>query len=247
MKTYIVIPCYNELKTLSKITKEYETFLSNEESTNLCFVNDCSTDNTGEYLNKLKSSFNSKIHILENSKNLGNAESVRKGINYCLNNYEFDHIGFLDADLATPLSEFNRIKNNLDNANFKFAFGSRIAIVGTTIKRSFFRFFVGRIIATFISRTLDLIVYDTQCGAKVLKRELAKKLFADPFISRWLFDVELFFRMYKVYGKEEASTKMIEVPLKQWVDPGDSKVSFTYFFKLWLDLFKINKKYKRYK
>jgi len=33
--------------------------------------------------------------------------------------------------------------------------------------------------------------------------------------------------------------------LKLWVEKGDSKVKFTYGFKLWFDLFKINQEYKR--
>lgn len=247
MNNCIVIPCYNESKTLSSISKQYGEFLLENKETILCFVNDCSTDNTGEYLNNFKLNYNGQVHILENPKNLGKAESVRAGINYCLENFNCKYIGFLDADLATPFSEFNRILNKLKNTDYTFAFGSRIAIVGTTIKRSFFRFFVGRIIATFISRTLDLIVYDTQCGAKAFEAETASKLFNEEFISRWLFDVELFFRMFRVSGKDKAIEKMIEVPLHKWIDPGDSKVSFTYFFKLWSDLFKINRKYKQYK
>jgi hypothetical protein len=38
---------------------------------------------------------------------------------------------------------------------------------------------------------------------------------------------------------------MLEVPLKLWVEKGDSKVKFTYGFKLWFDLFEINRKYKK--
>ena len=50
--------------------------------------------------------------------------------------------------------------------------------------------------------------------------------------------------MIAIYGREEVIFKMLEVPLKQWVDEGDSKVKMTYFFKIWLDLFNINRAYK---
>ncbi len=116
--------------------------------------------------------------------------------------------------------------------------------IGSTIKRNTKRFFIGRIIATFISNILDLKVYDTQCGCKIFSKELAAQLFREKFISKWLFDVELFKRMLAIYGKETALEKMIEIPLKKWIDKGDSKVKFSYFFKLWVDLIKINNAYK---
>ena len=66
----------------------------------------------------------------------------------------------------------------------------------------------------------------------------------EPFISKWLFDVEIFFRMFSLYGRQEAIKKMLEVPLSLWVDRGDSSVKPTYIFKLWLDLYRIHKRYK---
>jgi hypothetical protein len=50
--------------------------------------------------------------------------------------------------------------------------------------------------------------------------------------------------MIHLFGKEKAIKKMVEVPLKLWVEKGDSKVKFTYGFKLWFDLFEIQTKYK---
>jgi hypothetical protein len=38
---------------------------------------------------------------------------------------------------------------------------------------------------------------------------------------------------------------MYEVPLRSWIEKGNSKVKPTYFFKLWLDLYEISNKYKK--
>ena len=51
--------------------------------------------------------------------------------------------------------------------------------------------------------------------------------------------------MIKKYGPERALSKMIEIPLDRWIDRGGSKVKFSYFFRLWFDLYAINKKYKK--
>ena len=240
LTTCIVVPCYNEGIGIS--IEEYSHFLDNNTNTTICFVNDGSTDNTMDLLNVLKEKYSNQIHILSLAKNSGKAEAVRAGINYCNENFDYQNIGYLDADLATTLEEFMAVSHYLKD-DIVFCFGSRIRKIGSTIIRENSRFLIGRIIATFISNILDLKVYDTQCGCKVFTKEISTQLFQKPFISKWLFDVELFFRMIHLFGKEKAILKMHEVPLKSWIEKGNSKVKPTYFFKLWLDLYTIKKEY----
>ena len=240
--TSIVIPCYNEEKGISN--SEYSHFLENNPEAFICFVNDGSTDNTLEVLNILKTKHETQIYVLSLEKNSGKAEAVRAGINYCNLNFQHQYIGYLDADLATTLEEFIELRNHLQG-EILFSFGSRIRKIGSTIERENSRFLIGRVIATFISNILEIKVYDTQCGSKLFTREISEELFQKEFISRWLFDVEIFYRMIHLLGKEQAISKMLEVPLKLWVEKGDSKVKFTYGFKLWFDLFEINRKYKK--
>ncbi|TDD95987.1 glycosyltransferase [Flavobacterium cellulosilyticum] len=238
----IVIPCYNEEKGISN--SEYSTFLDNKPDVFICFVNDGSTDKTLEALSILKSKYVSQIHILTLEKNSGKAEAVRTGITFCNQNLQHQYIGYLDADLATTLEEFVELRNYLHDG-IVFSFGSRIRKIGSLIERQNSRFLIGRVVATLISNILDIKVYDTQCGSKLFTREISEKLFNEEFISKWLFDVEIFFRMIHLFGKEKAIKKMYEVPLKLWVEKGDSKVKFTYGFKLWFDLFKIRRKYRK--
>ena len=240
--TSIVIPCYNEEKGISN--SEYSTFLENNPEAFICFVNDGSTDKTLEVLHILKTKHETQIHILSLEKNSGKAEAVRAGIKYCNATFQHQYIGYLDADLATTLEEFIELRNHLQG-EIVFGFGSRIRKIGSTIVRENSRFLIGRVVATFISNILDIKVYDTQCGSKLFTKEISEKLFEKEFISRWLFDVEIFFRMIHLFGKEKAIKKMIEIPLKLWVEKGDSKVKITYGFKLWFDLFEISRKYKK--
>lgn len=241
LNTTIVIPCYNEEKGISN--SEYSNFLDHNPEAFICFVNDGSKDNTLAVLNVLKEKHPTQIHILSLEKNSGKAEAVRAGINYCNQKYQHQYIGYLDADLATTLEEFIDLRNYL-KGEIVFSFGSRIRKIGSTIERESSRFFIGRIVATFISNILDIKVYDTQCGSKLFTKEISEKLFEKEFISRWLFDVEIFYRMILLFGKEKAIQKMLEIPLKLWVEKGDSKVKLTYGFKLWFDLYEISRKYK---
>jgi dolichyl-phosphate beta-glucosyltransferase len=240
--TSIVIPCYNEEKGISN--SEYSNFLENNPEAFICFVNDGSTDKTLEVLNLLKTKHDTQIHILSLEQNSGKAEAVRAGIKYCNTHFQHQYIGYLDADLATTLEEFIELRNYLQG-EIVFSFGSRIRKIGSTIVRENSRFLIGRVVATFISNILDIKVYDTQCGSKLFTKEISEKLFEKEFISRWLFDVEIFYRMIHLFGKEKAIKKMLEIPLKLWVEKGDSKVKFTYGFKLWFDLFEISREYKK--
>lgn len=232
----IIIPCYNEAERLP--TEAFLTFLKNSPEAKICFVNDASSDNTQSVLAAIQNHFPNRITILKNDHNLGKAGSVRKGVLHVLDVANEMNLAYLDADLATSLEECYSYLQYLKNGK-RFVFASRILKIGSTVDRKFSRFLAGRIIATFISSILDIKVYDTQCGCKVFNAEVGKIAFKDPFISKWLFDVELFSRLLKHYGKEEALNLMDEVPVKKWVDQGESKVKMTYFFKLWSDLFKI--------
>jgi glycosyltransferase involved in cell wall biosynthesis len=237
----IIIPCYNEEQRLP--ISEYEKFLSKESKTILCFVNDGSTDNTQGVLLKLKQKFDKNVAIVSYKDNVGKAEAVRKGILYSNEKFSHDAIAYLDADLATSLDECVELSTYLDS-NISFVFGSRIMKIGSVIVRNHYRFLIGRVIATFISKILKLKVYDTQCGCKIFDKALSETIFKDPFISKWLFDVEIFQRIILLYGRQQVLNKMIEIPLKRWIDKDGSKVKISYFFKMLMDLYSINKKYK---
>jgi len=219
-------------------------FLKQDTNAIICFVNDGSTDKTESILKQLLEKYPEQAFLLSLDKNKGKAEAVRSGVFYSLKNFDFTHLAYIDADLSTSPEECIRV-GNLVKGNIEFCFGSRILKIGSTIDRLASRHYPGRVIATFISLTLDLKVYDTQCGCKVFTKELAKELFFEPFISTWLFDVELFARMLNKYGKQEAIKKMLEVPLNKWLNKEGSKVSPAYFFRLWSDLYAIRQTLKR--
>ncbi|MFS4468793.1 glycosyltransferase [Maribacter sp. 2210JD10-5] len=241
-KLCIVIPCFDEYKRLPE--QDFRRFLDQTSDTVICFVNDGSTDKTLEKLNSIHDDYPQSTLVIDNPKNLGKAESIRNGILQLSKSQNFQHFAYLDADLATSLEECRSLLNRLENG-LSFVFASRILKIGSVVERKFSRFLFGRIIATFISNILGIAVYDTQCGCKVFKSELVPILFDQPFISKWLFDVELFSRLLSHYGKTTALSKMEEIPVKRWVDQGDSKVKLSYFFRLWYDLFLIRRAHRK--
>jgi hypothetical protein len=87
---------------------------------------------------------------------------------------------------------------------------------------------------------LKVAVYDTQCGAKVIDFEIAKLIFSKPFLSKWLFDVELLKRLQKIHNLKEV---VKEIPLEKWEEIGNSKIKVTDFFKIPFELLKIYRTY----
>jgi len=237
----IIIPAYNEAKKLD--VSRYHDFLSQHQNIAFVLVDDGSTDQTSSMLSAIQSAFPNACFFIKNNANIGKAESVRKGIQWALANLDTEKIAFLDADLSTSFEECYRVAQTIQG-NIRFSFGSRILTVDSHIERKAFRHYIGRVIATAISTMLKLKVYDTQCGCKAFEISLAKVLFEDPFISKWLFDVELFFRALKHLGRENATIFLHEEPLREWIDRGKSSVKLSYFWVLWLDLLKIKLRYK---
>jgi len=242
MKVVIIIPCYNEADRLD--SNKFIDYLSKNTHLHFIFIDDGSTDNTNLIIKQIILKFNSLASLLINETNKGKAESVRLGV---IESYKMnpDFIGFLDADLAAPIGEIDNLLKIIKKDKTKeVVFASRIQLIGSEIKRNYFRHFFGRVFATVVSNILNLPVYDTQCGAKIFSRKICDDIFYEQFISPWLFDVELFARLLNVYGIERTIQMSYEHPVCKWVDIDGSKVKPIYFLKAPFELLKIVRHYK---
>ena len=239
-KIAIVIPCYNESKRLD--IAEFKKYLEVNTHVSILFVNDGSTDDTFEILKRMKRTLPENVIHIHQEENLGKAEAVRKGFLQAIE-LGFEYIGYLDADLSTPISAINRLWHLLKKENASIVMGSRVRLLGRDIRRNPLRHYLGRIFATFASIVLNLSVYDTQCGAKLFHNNLELKIvFSQPFRVKWAFDVEILAR-FKVVKKILNSTSIdqssYEYPLEQWHDVKGSKVKFLDFLIAAGELLKI--------
>ena len=106
---------------------------------------------------------------------------------------------------------------------------------------------MGRAAATAIALVLGLRVYDTQCGAKLLRvTPRLPELLAEPFAAGWIFDVELLARLIVAHGSAARAEQVIyELPLESWADVPGSKVGSVDYLRAGLDLLRIRRRYFR--
>lgn len=234
--TAIIIPCFNEEKRIEIIS--FLAFLTQFENYALFFIDDGSTDHTYDRLLEIQSKAPNQVKVLSHTKNRGKGEAVRKGMIAAYEADIYDQIGFLDADLSTPFSEFVALTDFLLRENKKAVFGSRLKKLDAQIERSPIRHIVGRIVATFISWTIKIPFYDTQCGAKVFSRDTIGEIAFKPFISQWLFDVEIILRLKKIWGNQ-LEKFLYEYPIGVWKQVDGSKIQFLDMIKIPIELLKI--------
>lgn len=235
-KTLLIVPCYNEEKRL-----QLGSFAAHlNENLHFVFVDDGSQDGTWQLIEGFCKK-QAGLFAIRCPQNLGKGEAIRFASNELqrrsvLENY--DWIGFWDADLATPLHEISKMFQflNLYSPDCQAVWGSRVYRLGSKIVRSPLRHYLGRGFATLISVALGVESYDSQCGAKLFKKESWRKTFSEPFISRWIFDVEILLRLEQ--------KGVIEYPLTNWQDvPGSTLKIGKEIFRVFRDILRIRKKY----
>jgi len=240
----LVVPCYNEEKRLD--TETFRAFALDNHDISFLFVNDGSRDGTLRLLQSMRDSDPQRFDVLDLERNGGKAEAVRRGILAALDRKP-DITGFWDADLATPLAQIPGFLQIFDTRpEIEMVFGARVRLLGRDISRHESRHYIGRFGATLISRTLGLAVYDTQCGAKMFRAdEVLRGVFGRPFLSRWIFDVEILARYIQLQGRDAVAREVYEYPVTAWREVGGSKVKSTDFIRALRDLWKIRRAYKK--
>ena len=235
MKQYsywLIVPCYNEAGRLHRAS--FLDFCRRETDTGIVWVDDGSSDPTGEVCRQLAAETGG--FCLSLAQNGGKAEAVRQGALWALEQ-PCRGIGYWDADLAAPLDEYDRLRHTLEEEDALLVMGSRWRHLGRNqIQRKLFRHCIGRVFASCAALKLGMPVYDTQCGAKLMTAEAARTAFSEKFVTRWFFDVEIMMRLSGAYGSSFAERRCFELPLGKWVDQGKSKV---HLFAAFVDFCKL--------
>lgn len=220
MKLSIIIPAYNEERRIGKTLEAYSDFFESlRKKKILDYELLVSINNTKDRTEDIVKKFvkkNKQIRYLNLVKG-GKGYATIEGFKDALKR-DSDLIGFVDADMATSPEEYYKLLENI--GDYDCAIASRY-LKGSKVYPpvTFRRLIVGRVFNYLIKLLLFLNIDDTQCGAKLFKREALTKILPHVTFSKWAFDVDLLYQLKK-HG-----FKIKEVPTV-WVDKEYSKINF---------------------
>jgi glycosyltransferase involved in cell wall biosynthesis len=162
MKIFIVIPAYNEDKTLTKVLEE----IKNEYS-NIIVVDDGSTDNT------YQQALLAKVTVLSHLINRGQGAALKTGIDYSLKQGA-DIIITFDADGQHQVTDIKDLIQPIINGEAEIVLGSRFLEIKNKIP--FWRKVMLKTATVFTRFTSGLKLTDTHNGLRAISRPAAEKI-----------------------------------------------------------------------
>lgn len=218
-KVLIVIPAHNEEKRIGQTLGEYLTFLKNLQNNKFDYEIIVVINNSNDKTEEIVKNFSRKDSRLRylNLKQKGKGFAVIMGFIEAIK-LKGDLIGFVDADMATSPEEYYKLIKEING--FDGAIADRYLKDSKVFPPATFRrLIVGRAF-NFLVRALLFIPYkDTQCGAKIFKREALEKTISSLSMSQWAFDVELLYQLRK-------NGLRIKSVATKWIDREYSKINF---------------------
>lgn len=209
----IVIPAYNEQAALPHAIDRARRYLDERGlEGEIVVVNDGSADATLDVA-EAAAAEDARVRVVSYATNRGKGYAVRQGVQRA----EGDAIVFLDADLATPVEEIDRVLEAM-------AAGAEV-VVGTRrhpdaqIQQAqpLLRRVMGGGFRAIARSMLGLSVTDITCGFKAFRREAAKSIFHRATVDGWAFDAEL------LVIANRLGLRVVELPV-HWCDSRDSRV-----------------------
>lgn len=217
MKISLIVPCFNEEKTVALFYKEVIEVLSKiKYDYELLFIDDGSTDNTLKILKEI-SKENKNIKYISFSRNFGKEAAMYAGFS----NVSGDFVAVMDADMQDPPSLLPDMLELLENNDYDSVATRRVSRKGEPIIRSFF----ARMFYKLINRFSDADIVDGARDFRLMKREMVDAIVAMGEVNR--FSKGIFGWIgFKTYWLSYENNKRIA---------GETKWSFWKLFKYAID------------
>ena len=199
MKLTVIIPVYNEEKSIIQVIDKVKNVKLNEVEKEIIVVDDFSTDSTKELLEKLK---DSSIKIFFHQKNLGKGAAIRTALKHATG----DIILIQDADLEYDPIEYKKLLNPIIEDGAKVVYGSRIEVIRKNLKNMYKVHYIGNMFLTFMTNLLyGAKITDMETGYKVFRKEVFNDMKLKA--KRFDFEPEITAKILK------KGHKIIEVPI----------------------------------
>lgn len=209
MRLDIVIPAHNEEERIGPMLDAYRARCSDPEARFVVALDRC-WDRTEEIVRGHRD-VDPRVEIVHYPK-LGKGGVLMEAFRRC----DGDYVGFVDADCATPPSEFVRLAEVAEQADGAIASRRHPAAI-LPARRPLVRRIASAGFAFGIRRLFRLPYGDTQCGAKVVRRDLVEKSLPLMSSRDFLFDVDL------LVVARRLGYRIVEVPTI-WIDQAGSRL-----------------------
>lgn len=161
MNVWVLIPAYNEEKTLGRLLKELL-----ERKLSVLVIDDGSEDNTSRIAEE-----NGAV-VLRNEKNSGKGVSLKKGITYLLSLKNFDYVLIMDGDGQHAPADIDKFLKEAAKGE-ACVIGNRM---GNPLGMPALRVFTNKFMSWLISKLIKQHVPDSQCGFRLIKRKLLERI-----------------------------------------------------------------------
>ncbi len=210
----VVIPCYNEELRLPRTIEQVERFLDGKRKEyELILVDDGSADGTRRVMDDAARR-NPRIKIQALPHNRGKGRALAVGVEAARG----DEILVTDADLSTPIEELDDLQAALD-AGAGVAIASRaLRASRVEVSQPLYRVLMGKGFNLIVQAVLLPGIWDTQCGFKLFRADVAHRVFAHLTTDGFGYDPEVLYRARK------QGVKIVEVPVV-WRNSAPTKVS----------------------
>ena len=170
MSISIIIPCFNEFKTIKEIINKINISLKSYQF-EILLIDDCSSDGSTDLLKEIASE-NKNIRVLFNSKNLGKGASLRRGFGEAIG----DIICIQDADLEYDPDDLTKMIDLILDGTADVVIGSRFRGNGPVRANLFVNRVANFVITTLTNIFTNLSLTDIECCYKVFKKNDIKKI-----------------------------------------------------------------------
>ncbi|MEW6407097.1 MAG: dolichyl-phosphate beta-glucosyltransferase [Patescibacteria group bacterium] len=228
----VIIPAFNEEKRLKQTLCQISSYLiKGYKDSEIIIVDDGSNDCTFLVANDFSKNTNLPVKVLKNIINLGKGASVKNGILVSCG----DFVLFSDADLSTPIEELDKLFNYIKDG-YDIIIGSRSKEDSSVqIHQPWYRKKMGKIFNFLVKLLLLKDFNDTQCGFKLFKGDIARKIAGLMHINGFCFDVEM------LYIAQKNGYKIKEIGVI-WKNSSQSRVEIlNSSLRMFFDLLKIKR------
>ena len=171
VKLSIVVPCYNESKTLRPCIERVLNIANETLALEIIIVDDCSTDGSLAIARQL-ASIHEQIVVLTHDKNQGKGAALRSGFKRATG----DFVAVQDADMEYDPRDLSRILTPLIGGDADVVLGSRFLSSGTHRVLYFWHYLGNRFLTVLSNMFTDLNLTDMECCYKVFRREVIQSI-----------------------------------------------------------------------